>query len=203
MSRIGELLAGSSLPETTHVDASEDLRLLRVAQGGCPDAFRSLVERHQQRLYHFCYRYLRNAEDAREVCQDAFVRAHGAMSRFKPKARVSTWLYQIALNLCRDRARAAGRRRAGSPVEAVEAVEASCRASTPDQAAMLGADLAKLDRGLAALSEKSRSVLVMSCLDGLSHEECAAILKCSERAVEGRIYRARRELAAWWDADGG
>ncbi|MFC7338336.1 RNA polymerase sigma factor [Haloferula chungangensis] len=200
MNNLWEIAAGNSLPELSDADAAEDFRLMRLAQDDCPDAFRSLVERHQQRLYHFCYRYLRNAEDAREVCQDTFVRAHAAMPRFKPKARVSTWLYQIALNLCRDRMRAARRRRTGS---ASEAAETSCPASTPDQAAMLGGDLAKLDRGLAAMSEKSRSVLVMSCLDGLSHEECAAILKCSERAVEGRLYRARRELAAWWHAHGG
>jgi RNA polymerase sigma-70 factor (ECF subfamily) len=66
---------------------------------------------------------------------------------------------------------------------------------------MRGADLAKLDRGLAALREKSRTVLVLSCLDGLSHGECAAILKCSERAVEGRLYRARQQLASWWESD--
>ena len=65
--------------------------------------------------------------------------------------------------------------------------EASCGGATPDEAAMLGADLATLDRGLAALPERFRNVLVMSCLDGLSHEECAAVLKCSERAVTSRV----------------
>ena len=190
-----DIEAGGSLPELGDADAAEDLRLVRLAQGGCPDAFRSLVERHQQRVYHFCYRNLRNADDAREACQDVFVRAHGALSRFKPKARVSTWLYQIALNLCRDRARAAGRKMDSSPLVAGEA---SCGGATPDEAGMLGADLATLDRGLAALPERFRNVLVMSCLDGLSHEECAAVLKCSERAVEGRLYRARRQLAEWW-----
>lgn len=192
--------AGAALPEQTDVDAVEDHRLVALAQGGCPDAYRSLVERHQQRLYHFCYRYLRNEDEAIEASQDAFVRAHAALPRFRPKAKVSTWLYQIALNLCRDRARKAGRL---TIAQSAEVAEAACRASTPDEAAMLGADLAKLDRGLAALSEKSRSVLVMSCLDGMSHGECAEVLKCSERAVEGRLYRARHELAAWWARDEG
>lgn len=67
---------------------------------------------------------------------------------------------------------------------------------------MRDTDLAKIDRGLNALPEQFRAILVLSCLDGLSHGECAEILKCSERAVEGRLYRARQRLAEWWERDG-
>ena len=76
---------------------------------------------------------------------------------------------------------------------------------TRDEALMIdllrNADLAKLDRGLATLPEKFREVLVLSCLEGLDHAECAAILKCSPRAIEGRLYRARQQLTAWWDRE--
>jgi RNA polymerase sigma-70 factor (ECF subfamily) len=189
-------IAGDALPpEVTDVDAAEDLRLLMSARDGCPHSFRSLVERHQQRLHHFCFRYVGNEDDARELCQDAFVRAHGAMGRFKPRARVSTWLYQIALNLCRDRLRARSRSRVNGEADRLDS---ACRAGSPADRAVLASDLAKLDRGLASLPEKSRAILVLSCLDGLSHHECAAVLKCSERAVEGRLYRARRQLMEWW-----
>ena len=99
MSKSVDLSESATWPELPDADAAEDLRLLLSARDGCPESFRSLVERHQQRLYHFCYRYLRDEGDAKEVCQDTFVRAHGALSRFKPRAKVSTWLYQIALNL--------------------------------------------------------------------------------------------------------
>ncbi len=184
--------AGLELPAP---DETAEAALLAAAQGGCPDAFRALVERHQQRVYHFCHRYLRDAGEAREACQDTFIRAHGALGRFRPRARLSTWLFRIALNLCRDRVRARGR----TPLALEEhARELPCPAASPDEAAMRGTDLARLDRGLAALPEKFRTVLVLSCLEGLSHGECAEILKCSERAVEGRLYRARRLLAEWW-----
>jgi RNA polymerase sigma-70 factor (ECF subfamily) len=198
MSSSVDITNDASWPEVPDADALEDWRLLQRARGGCPDSFRALVERHQQRLYHFCFRYLRDEGDAKEVCQDTFVRAHGALSRFKPKARVSTWLYQIALNLCRDRARVVSKKR---PALRLEHTELVCAAGTPAERAVLGADLAKLDRGLAELPLKSRAVLVLSCLDGLSHEECATILKCSERAVEGRLYRARRQLMDWWERE--
>ncbi|WP_367872670.1 RNA polymerase sigma factor [Luteolibacter sp. Populi] len=173
--------------------------LIHAAQGGCGDAFRQLVERHQQRVYHFCFHYLRDASDAREACQDTFIRAHRALGGFRPKAKFSTWLFQIALNLCRDRVRAGRNRLTGSWDKG--ALELPCKRPTPEEVAMRHSDLAKLDRGLGALPEKFREVLVLSCLEGFSHTECAAILKCSERAVEGRLYRARERLAAWWDRE--
>ena len=186
-------LTSVALPIRPAPDETVDAALVQAAQDGCPEAFRSLVERHQQRVYHFCFHYLRDAGDAREACQDTFIRAHGALSRYRQRAKLSTWLFQIALNLCRDRLRARPR-----PLVALNDHDAPCHRATPDEAAMRDTDLAKLDRGLNALPEKFRAVIVLSCLDGLSHGECADILKCSERAVEGRLYRARQKLAEWW-----
>lgn len=199
MNRSFGIPRGAFVPETADADAIEDLRLVREAQGGSNDAFRALVERHQQRIHHFCFRYLRDEGDAREACQDTFVRAHAAMSRFEPRAKVSTWLYRIALNLCRDRFRSASRKPSARSLEAGDWV---CPAGDPAERAMLGADMAKLDLGLAALPERSRAVLVLVVLDGLSHGECAEVLRCSERAIEGRLYRARRQLASWWEQEG-
>jgi len=191
---------GASLPPGVTADEVAEIAMIASAQNGCPDSFRQLVERYQQRIYHFCFHYLRDAGDAREACQDAFIRAHRALPKYRPKARFSTWLFQIALNLCRDRVRASS---PGRATEALgeHALEFPCPAATPDEAAMRDTDLAKLDRGLAALAEEHRSVLVLSCLEGLSHSECAEILKCSERAVEGRLYRARHRLAEWWERE--
>lgn len=192
------LPAPVSLPLVPTADEAAEVALVQAAQGGCPDAFRSLVERHQQRVYHFCFHYLRDAGDAREACQDTFLRAHAALPRYRPRARLGTWLFQIALNLCRDRLRSRPAAR-GRQLVALDAQDLPCQRPAPDEAAMRDTDLAKLDRGLLALPEKFRAVLVLSCLDGLSHAECAAILKCSERAIEGRLYRARQRLAEWWE----
>jgi RNA polymerase sigma factor (sigma-70 family) len=192
------LPAPLSLPLVPTADEAAEAALVQAAQGGCPDAFRTLVERHQQRVYHFCFHYLRDAGDAREACQDTFLRAHAALARYRPRARLGTWLFQIALNLCRDRLRARPAAR-GRQLVALDAQDLPCQRPAPDEAAMRDTDLAKLDRGLNALPEKFRTVLVLSCLDGLSHAECAAILKCSERAIEGRLYRARQRLGGWWE----
>ncbi|WP_052573825.1 RNA polymerase sigma factor [Haloferula sp. BvORR071] len=182
-------------------DEGAELALIHAAQSGCSSSFRHLVESHQQRVYHFCFQYLRDSGDAREACQDTFIRAHRGLPGFRPKARLSTWLFQIALNLCRDRAKSRARTHPTSFLDGPE-LDLPCGRATPEEAAIRQADLAKLDRGLAALSLKFREVLVLSCLEGLNHAECAAILKCSERAVEGRLYRAREKLSAWWEREG-
>lgn len=190
---------------STHADAEAwpdgldvEAELVRLARGGCPDSFRKLVEQHQQPVYRFCYHYLQDFEEAREACQDTFVRAHRALPRFRPRARFGTWLFRIALNLCRDRTRVQRKALADLGDH-----EVPCGGPRPDDAAMRGSDLGKLERGLQALPPSLRAVLVLSCLDARSHAECAAILKCSERAVEGRLYRARKRLAHWWETDPG
>lgn len=187
-----------TLPAGATADDPAEAPLVAAAQAGCPEAFRTLVELHQQPIYRFCFHYLRDAGDAREACQDTFIRAHGALARYRHRTRFSTWLFRIALNLCRDRMRARPAAR-GRQLVALEAQEIPCRQPAPDEAAMRDTDLAKLDRGLAAMPEKLRSLLVLSCLDGHSHAECAAILNCSERAIEGRLYRARQRLTDWWE----
>ncbi|MCH7228493.1 RNA polymerase sigma factor [Haloferula sp. A504] len=187
----------ATLPVGRREDERTEAATIKAARGGDDEAFRDLVERHQQRVHRLCYHCLGDEEDAREACQDTFVRAYRALPRFSPRARLSTWLHRIALNLCRDRLR---RRR---PTMPLDGIELACRDARPDEAVMGAADLARLTRGLAALPPRLYQAIVLSSLEGLSHAECAAIMKCSTRAVEGRLYRARRLLAEWWKRNPG
>ena len=175
---------------------------IRAAQAGDMAAFEWIVQQHEERLFCFCCRWLRCMEDAREVCQDAFVRAWQALPEFEGRAKLSTWLYQIALNLCRDRAKTRAARQRDSTI-ALEDVEQPplCPQQTPSASAELNSEMQKLERGLAVLPEKLRDVLMLTTMEGLSHEECAQVLNCSTRGVEGRVYRARQMLLKWWDEE--
>jgi RNA polymerase sigma-70 factor, ECF subfamily len=175
---------------------------IRAAQAGDMAAFEWIVQQHEERLFGFCCRWLRCVEDAREVCQDAFVRAWQALPEFEGRAKLSTWLYQIALNLCRDRAKTRAARQRDSTI-ALEDVEQPplCPQQTPSASAELNSEMQKLERGLAVLPEKLRAVLMLTTMEGLSHEECAQVMNCSTRGVEGRVYRARQMLLNWWDED--
>jgi len=173
-----------------------------AAQAGETGAFEWLLRQHEARLLGFCRRWLRCEEDAREACQDAFVRAWQALPEFENRARFSTWLYQIALNACRDRAKARTTRQRDSTVTLDEMPEAPlCPKPSPDTGAEWRGELDKLQRGLAMLPEKLRAALILVTMEGLSQKECADVLGCSIRGVEGRVHRARQMLLEWWEEE--
>lgn len=183
--------------------ATLEQQKIRAAQAGDMAAFEWIVHQHEKRVFTFCCRWLRCTEDAREVCQDAFVRAWQALPEFEGRAKMTTWLYQIALNLCRDRAKTRASRQRDSTV-GLDAMEETprCPQHNPAMSAEWRSEMQKLERGLAVLPEKLRTVLMLTTLEGLSHDECAQVLGCSARGVEGRVYRARQMLMQWWDEKG-
>lgn len=187
-------------PSSVSQNCPQELRLIREAQAGCPEAFRQLVERHQAMIHRLSTQWMASAEDVSEVCQDTFLKAWQALPAWQPRARFSTWLCRIALNLCRDRARSRASRqgRVTMPLTSLTAPPV-CTAATPDAAAVHAGELEKLRRGLAALPEAMREVLILRGIESLSQKEAAVILGCSERAVEGRLYRARQMLVEWWN----
>ena len=92
-------------------DRARDQALVEQARAGDAKAFRALVELHQSRLFSVAYGMLRDRDDAMDVVQDAFIKAHKKLAEFEGNAAFSTWLYRICVNLCIDRKRADARRR--------------------------------------------------------------------------------------------
>jgi len=160
----------------------------RVA-GGDPAAFRVIVEGTSARLYRLGARMMGSTADAEDVVQDAYVRAFKALSggQFDGRSSVSTWLYRIVTNACLD----ALRRRKIRPVATAEPPEASFdgRVSADARAA-----LQELDRWLGDLPPEQRAALVLKSVEGMTSAEIAAVLECSEGAVEQRLVRARAAL---------
>jgi RNA polymerase sigma-70 factor (ECF subfamily) len=149
---------------------SVEQQKVRAAQAGDMAAFEWIVQQHEERVFGFCCRWLRCAEDAREVCQDAFVRAWQALPEFEGRARLSTWLYQIALNLCRDRAKTRATRQRDSTVALDEVMaQPECPKQSPDANAEWQSEMQKLERGLALLPEKLRAALMLTTMkDGFT-----------------------------------
>src|SRR5499426_3567504 len=102
--------------------ASTDEELVARSRGGDLDSFNQLVVRWERPIYALAYRTIGREEDARDVCQETFLRAFRALKGFKGEAKFSSWLYRIALNLCRDWIR---RQRRAPVVQMPEGVEPS------------------------------------------------------------------------------
>lgn len=175
-------------------------RWIREAQAGCPRAFGLLVEAHQDAVHGFCRQWLACENDAIDACQDTFLRAWQALPAWEPRARFRTWLYQIALNRCRDLLRSRAHRQKKHTVPLSEMTTAPpCGQPSPDAAAAHRSDMERLRLGLSCLPDSLREPLVLCAIQGLSQQEAGLVLGCSARAVEGRLYRARQQLLEWWN----
>jgi RNA polymerase sigma-70 factor (ECF subfamily) len=167
-----------------------DEELVDAFQRGDTSAFDELVARWQRRIMGAIYRVVGREEDARDICQEAFLKAYRALGGFKREARFSSWMYQIALNLCRDRLR----RRRGRTFLALD------DASAADEIlpglhvdAVEGLEVADLSRlvaaAVAALPEEQREVIVLKEYEGMTFVEIAATLQVPVSTVKTRLYR--------------
>lgn len=186
-------------------EADRDRAVLeRVAQGD-GDAYRELVERHERRLQRLCQGFLGDPEGARDAVQEVFLKAFRKAASYRPKGKVYTWLYRIAVNHCLNQLR---RRKIvrflslGSLGEG-DAPEDEARAFDPqDPHPGPGERLAARDRwrrtreALDALPESQRTVVLLAKVEGLSQKEVAGVLEITEGAVESRLFRAMRKLEA-------
>src|SRR3954471_22474616 len=104
-----------------------DAELVRACLAGERQAFDVLVERHQRHVYHLCYRFAGNHEDANDLSQDVFIRAYRGLKTFKGQASLGTWLYRIGVNVCLNKVGAKNR---GEPLEPLLAASDERIAST-------------------------------------------------------------------------
>jgi RNA polymerase sigma-70 factor (ECF subfamily) len=180
-----------------------DLQLVERARGGDAVAFRALVERHQRKAFAVALGLLRHREDAMDVCQDAFLRAHRGLASFDGNAQFFTWLYRIIYNLCIDQLR---RRR----FEQVSIDDADARGeleapttSEDDPVRRVNREelRARLDAALQELSPAHRAVLVLREVQGLSYKEIADVVGCQIGTVMSRLFHARKNLEKALRAD--
>ncbi len=178
----------------------QDARDMARLAGGHEAALNDLMERHGQRLFHYLIRSLQDEDDAADLAQEAFVRVYQNRARFDPGQRFTTWLYAIASNLVRDRYRWRSRH----PQVSLEAQNGQAEASVkdnlaapehaPDERLQAEERAATVRKAVAGLPEELRQPLVLAVYEGLSQAEIGVILRCSVKAVETRIYRARQQL---------
>jgi RNA polymerase sigma-70 factor (ECF subfamily) len=176
-----------------------DEQLLTAARAGDSESFGVLVTRWEGPLYRFVYRLLPQREDARDVCQEAFLRVYNHSDRFRPGSRFSTWLYQIALNLCRDHQR---RRQRWNVIVASGAVDRSAGAVHDDGPAESAERRDRAERvhdALERIPREQREVLVLKEFEGLKFREIADLLGCPESTVKSRLYYGLDNLRAELD----
>ena len=179
-------------------DTDVDL-MLRVKEGD-EEAFRALFRKHSPRVVQFVRRFVGNPPVADELAQEVFVQLYRARRRYQPDARFSTWLYTIAMNLCRNEMRRPEHQRRVRPQPAeqgdyIDDIEAMSGRGPTAEEEVAGRELEGRLRGaLAGLPDKQRTALLLSRVDGLAYRDVARVLKCSEGAVKALLFRATQSL---------
>ncbi|MGC1478937.1 MAG: RNA polymerase sigma factor [Chthoniobacterales bacterium] len=197
-------------PTTTEAEEPDDWHLAGEARAGDESAYASLIERHQGAIHAFIYRHINDAETARDLAQEVFVKAWFALGRARPKAQFTTWLFQIAINLCRDEAKSKTFRQ-GQITDSIVRESFTAgeyerdlpdHAAAPDEA-VAGSETARLlDSEIARLPADLREAFLLGAVDGWRHKEIAAALGITPKTVEVRIYRARKILTERLSARG-
>jgi RNA polymerase sigma factor (sigma-70 family) len=184
----------------TSDDERTDALLALAACKGDQAAFASIMARHKAWLYQFIRRYVPDRDDAYDMLQESFVSAWGALPRYDPERPLRAWLRRIALNKCRDRARRQAVRKAALQLFGISGLWNAD--STPPAAESEPASLAalrKLENAIATLPLQLKEPLILTTLEGLSHKDAGDLLGISPKAVETRVYRAKKRLATLLD----
>ena len=167
--------------------------LVAAARSGDRTAFDELVKATYTDMYTLAYRLTGNEEDARDVVQDAYLRAYRGLKRFRGDARFSTWMYRITANCASTQLSKRVRTRHDDLDEEVDVVDTDAD-HDPEQRAELAFDRDRITKALQELPVRLRTVIVLRDVYDLPHESIAAELGITEAAAKVRLHRARRKL---------
>ena len=176
--------------------AAGEVRLLSLAKTGDIGAFRQIVLLHQRQVLGVALRMLGRLELAEDAAQETFLRVFKHLQRFDERREFSPWLYQIAINVCRDM----NRKSRKEPVLSLEDIQTERDTMLVVDRSDLEADLEVarqrelVKESLKVLSEKEREAVVLRDLEGLSTQEVASILGSSEGTVRSHISSARVKI---------
>ena len=184
--------------------AQIDASLIERIRQGDMAAYEDMVSRYWDRIFARVYSLLKNKQDAEEVTQDAFIRAHRGLDKFRGDAAFSTWLYQIATNLAHNRYWYWFRRKRGQSLSLDEPISDSSdvtlenvlptSSESPAQAAVTQEFVDRVSVCMDVLHEKHREILIMRNVNNLSYDSIAEELGINIGTVKSRIARARESL---------
>ena len=196
-------------PSLQHKELSDE-ELVKICQAAASAAapqtsreiaFRELVERYQDRAFWISKGMVGNADDARDVAQDAFIRVFKSVDRFDPKLKFYTWFYQIVVNLSIDHLRRSRKRTRLSIEDLGENGEGQIEGRSPQPGVAIEHDelQKRVARVLAELPEKYRSVIVLRDLEGFDGKEVADMSDATHATVRWRLHKARQMFREAWE----
>lgn len=168
---------------------------MRSVAAGDRQAFKVLYERHADFVFRTAYRFLFDEEDARDITQSVFITVMQVAHRYRPEAKLTTWLHRVVVNRCLNyRARASHRLRASQHESDLLDQVPAPEEDRPDHLLDRARRAAHVRDALLELPERQRMAVVLRRFEDLSYEEIAEALGCTRSSVESLLFRARQSL---------
>ncbi|MDZ7641860.1 MAG: sigma-70 family RNA polymerase sigma factor [Desulfurivibrio sp.] len=180
----------------SQLDEYDNTELVRALRGGETRAFTELIRRHQGRIYNLAYNYVKDEEEAKDLTQDIFITAHRNLGSLREEHKFAAWLYQLALNHCRNRYKRLQRRGffRSSSLDDPDSPLQLTSGETPE------GELDRQDRdnlvrrGIAQLAAAEKEIILLRDIEGLSYDEISNILEIPLGTVKSKLNRARLAL---------
>jgi RNA polymerase sigma-70 factor, ECF subfamily len=177
--------------------AQEELRdeeIVALCQQGQTEVFELLVRKYMEKAFRIALDFTHDTEQAKDLSQDAFLRAFSRIKQFDGRSSFYTWFYRLVVNLCLDYTRRKGRviweRLDGEEEAGPERAELADSSSLPDEEAMAGEAKRKVDLTLESMPNKQRTAFLLRNHQGLSIPDIAKVLKTTEGTVRVYLHRA-------------
>ena len=184
---------------------STDEELVARSKGGDADSFNQLILRWERPIYALAYRVIGREEDARDVCQETFLRAFRALPGFKGEAKFSSWVYRIALNLCRDWMRKQRRAPTMQMPEGVDPIEMAGERGPVESIETLveRRELSGVvEEAMKLLPEDQRMAIILKEYHGMTFQEIADLQGCPLSTVKTRLYQGLSVLRRHLEKNG-
>ena len=187
------VLVDGDIQDGPRLRGEADESVVAQAQTGDPAAFEELVRRFRNHVFGLAYHFVHNREEAWDISQDVFIKAHRSLNKFRGDANFKTWLMRITANQAKD----CLKKKRVPTVEFNEAFQGeSMRSRLPEpRRALEAAEIGEaIQQALETLSVKHRTAFVLREFEGLSYEEMARVMRCSIGTVMSRLHHARKKL---------
>lgn len=178
----------------------EEKPFIQALQSGSETAFRQLIETYQERVLNTCLGFVPRRQDAEDLAQEVFLEVFRSIEKFRGDAKLSTWIYQIAVRKSLEHIRYQNRQKRWTFVRGLVGLETPEAQAVPAKVDHPGVALENQERTtilfakIDELSENQRTAFVLHKIEGLSHAEIAKIMGNSVSSVESLIFRARQHL---------
>ena len=191
------------MKEEKKIITDEDYKFVSLCKKGDVDAFEVLVKKHQKKMLNIAYRMIGSYEEACEIVQDSFVSAYKAIRDFEGKAKFSTWLYTIVMNLSKNRLKQLKTQLYHEQVSIDDPVltdDGNIKAESVSNEPSILEQLEKKEfqqkvQGcINSLDDEFKDVLILRDIQGFSYDEISKMLKIVEGTVKSRLFRSREAL---------